>query len=111
MPFTYVGDEALKLQLQKESWRWFFDTMFNNKNTVERNDGRSLGNFWAIVQHLQEQFNNHYGKCDKCGNPLTPLQTVHDGESWCDDCIIKRLLELEKEKKESDNLHDRKQVQ
>lgn len=48
----------MKIELKKESWEWFFDTIFNNKNTIERTDGKSLGDFWAIVQHAQEQFLN-----------------------------------------------------
>ncbi|PNX47692.1 MAG: hypothetical protein BV459_03945, partial [Thermoplasmata archaeon M11B2D] len=33
----------------------FFDVIFHLKNPIERQDGRSISNFWAFVQHLQEQ--------------------------------------------------------
>ncbi len=48
------GDVFLKLKF--DSWWWFFNTIYNNKNTVERADGQSSGNFWAIIQHMQDQF-------------------------------------------------------
>jgi len=46
----------ISLTAKKNSWEWFFDTIFNCKKSIERKDGKSLGNFWAIVQHLQQQF-------------------------------------------------------
>jgi hypothetical protein len=46
----------VEIELFKESWEWFFDTIHNNKNSIERADGKSNGNFWTILQLMEESY-------------------------------------------------------
>ena len=49
-------DPDIYLKLKKSSWDNFFRVMNNRKNSIELVDGSSLGNFWACIQHLEQQF-------------------------------------------------------
>ncbi len=44
------------IKLFKDSWEWFFDTIHNAH--IKREDGKSLGNFWTILQRIEEQYTN-----------------------------------------------------
>ena len=46
----------VEIELFKESWEWFFDTIYNTKDGIKRNDGKSLGNFWTIIHRIDEQY-------------------------------------------------------
>ena len=48
--------KTIELKLTQESWNNFFRVMNNRKNTIKLIDGSSLGNFWACIQFLQQQF-------------------------------------------------------
>lgn len=49
-------NETVFLGGKPGSWENFFDVMNNRKGTIERIDGKSIGNFWAFVQMLQDRF-------------------------------------------------------
>jgi hypothetical protein len=48
--------------LFEESWEWFFGTIHNNKNAIERADGQSAGNFWTILQVMEQQYRENRKK-------------------------------------------------
>jgi hypothetical protein len=71
----------MKLEGKDSSWENFFDVVFNLKNPIERQDGRSISNFWAFVQHLQQQYiNRMFDDLEPCEPPSIEeaFQSVKD---------------------------------
>lgn len=67
---------------KRDSWDWFFDTIYHLNKPLERLDGKSLGNFWAIVQHLEQQVRDSAsGNAPPCGVIDCPVAQL--GECYC----------------------------
>jgi len=58
MPMNRIHDRSgIALVLKKDSWANLFRVLFGHKNPEEMHDGSSIGNFWALIQNLEVQFN------------------------------------------------------
>ncbi len=55
-------DKPLRLKGKEDSWKNFFRVMYGKKHAMIMADGSSLGNFWAFVQHLEEQYRDMRSK-------------------------------------------------
>lgn len=46
----------IKLEGMVSSWENFFEVIREREDPIRRRDGKSLGNFWAFLQHLEQQY-------------------------------------------------------
>lgn len=49
--------DTVALVAKQASWQNFFDVLFDLKNPIERTGDKSISNFWAFLQSLQQQYN------------------------------------------------------
>lgn len=71
----------IKLTGFKDSWENFFEVIKYRKTTIERRDGKSMGNFWAFIQHLESSYKDIV--CGDCGfkdscEPVPPPESETD---------------------------------
>lgn len=75
-------EKHIYLKLKKSSWDNFFRVINNRKNPIEMIDNSSIGNFWASIQHLEEQFREN---TDSLFNRLELIQQRY-GNKVCIYC-------------------------
>ena len=52
-----VDSNGIALELKRDSWEWLFKVLYGQKKGLVAPIGEhGLGNFWAIVQHLEDQY-------------------------------------------------------
>lgn len=44
------------LRLKQSSWENLFKVIYNLKNPIEKRDNSSIGNFWASIQSIEDQY-------------------------------------------------------
>lgn len=54
--------EQIYVKMKKSSWEWLLNCLYSGVVSGKRQDGQSLGNFWALVQRIEEQYNERGGE-------------------------------------------------
>lgn len=52
-----ASSDVIALGLKRDSWEWMFKVLHGQRKGLEAPIGEhSLGNFWAIIHHLEDQY-------------------------------------------------------